>query len=220
VSATDARRCRVSCVRWWRNREGSLSISCRTSRIARSMIHGPHRWWQRFRPTPSSRSHRPVSASGLRGFPPALASRCDHLLVYMSPRQLSRRKARAAGTFVTAVIAGVTGLFLLYIGAGTHDNYSSGTPTTATVTSCSTRGTNCWGNWTIDGKQHHGQIGRGFFDRPQVGSTLDVHVSPKGKTAYTSNAWLTTVVPGGVLTVVSIGLLISSVVRFVFRNRL
>jgi hypothetical protein len=120
-----------------------------------------------------------------------------------------------------AVVA-VPSLLLFFMGAETYHSYSTGTPTTATITDCSHgKGAHCEAAWSIEGKPcpiypcanaTYGEISGGFFDdTSRVGATLDVRVH--GRTAYTANAWTSPVAIGGCVLIG--GLTVVFVVAFV-----
>lgn len=96
-------------------------------------------------------------------------------------RRSALRRFRRLNTFIgIAVLALSLGAF--GIGAYSYYAYRSGTPTKATVVSCSkTRsGRTCRATWTINGQTQRGRINATSDDNQRVGSSVDVHVF-KGK---------------------------------------
>src|SRR5262249_25242681 len=79
------------------------------------------------------------------------------------------------------------------IGVTDFRNYSHGTPTTATIISCSPKST-CYGAWSIDGVSRDGLIERGFR-KPAGGATPNVRVYD-GR-AYLAGAWCASLCFGG-----------------------
>jgi DivIVA domain-containing protein len=101
----------------------------------------------------------------------------------------------------------MTALTLFFFGIGVYDVYEHrvGTPTTATVVSCSGYGKHgraCTATWSVGGKSYTGRIegdGKGY----RVGSSLDLRV--RGGSAYTAtsgNMWFIMGAGAGVLLVV------------------
>jgi hypothetical protein len=115
-----------------------------------------------------------------------------------SGRRSSRNVLAALGLALFAI-------FGLSDGVNDFRGYSHGTPTTATVSRCGGKPTNCDGTWSIDGVSQTGLIEPGFHT-PPVGSTKDVRVS-NGK-AYLAGSWLPSFTFGGFFLVGSIGALV------------
>jgi hypothetical protein len=100
-----------------------------------------------------------------------------------------------------------TGLFaFLGLADGVNDvlNYSHGTPTAASIISCSGKGA-CYGTWNTNGASQDGLIEHGF-GKPRAGGTVDVRVRD-GK-GYLRDSWLPSFVFGGGFLVVSISALV------------
>jgi hypothetical protein len=139
------------------------------------------------------------------GLGPQLTSRYSPTSV---GRLLRGRRRLGIGGWFGRILLACLGLFLLYLGANTVHKYHVGTPTTVTVTYCSTgKGSSCGGTWTIDGVSQRGSIERGFSS-PAPGSSLQARVW--GHTAYTATASYPLFVWGSVITV---GVVVSSVRR-------
>lgn len=106
-----------------------------------------------------------------------------------SGRRLGRGRQRVGfgGWFMRIVLA-CLGVLFLYMAVDYMHWYQAGTPTTVTVTHCTSgRGAYCEGKWTVNGWSQSGQIMNSkIFGAYPVGSSLDVHIW-KG-TAYTSTA--------------------------------
>jgi hypothetical protein len=100
---------------------------------------------------------------------------------------------------LTSVLAALALVMFIFAGVNCY-RYLVGTPTTATVTDCTTR-SNCRGTWSICGVSQTGPIAI-EFSTPSVRSSLDVRVS--GGTARTATFWLGSFVVGGVLIAGSI----------------
>ena len=89
-------------------------------------------------------------------------------------------------------------LTMFYFSAMRFYDYRVGTPTTATVSYCTTgKGSFCWGTWSVGGVSQAGKV-----PKASVGSQLDVHVT-NGK-AYTASSWHAAAVVGGVLLGIAI----------------
>jgi hypothetical protein len=90
----------------------------------------------------------------------------------------ARRRRRTRSYRIGGVLGAVLSLVMFGYGAFLLYGYHVGTPTKATITSCSgnvkwTR--SCWGTWTLDEKTYTGKI-RGNVDDVQAGSSVDIRV--------------------------------------------
>lgn len=93
-------------------------------------------------------------------------------------------------------------LFMFFLSAKSFYEYRVGTPTTATVTHCTTgKGSFCWGTWSIGGVSQSGRL-----PQASVGSNQNVRVS-NGK-AYAATQWREGLVLPGVLLLLSIGVFV------------
>lgn len=90
---------------------------------------------------------------------------------------------------LAAIAAFVVSLVVFGVGAYPVYAYHVGTPTKATIVSCSNSartGRTCQASWAINGESHRARIHGRLDDSQQVGSSVDVHVF--GGRAYTA-AW-------------------------------
>jgi hypothetical protein len=123
----------------------------------------------------------------------------------VSPRDVKTaskagRERRTVSAWFFTIVLAVLAFVMFFVGARNFDHYRAGTPTTATVTHCSTP-SDCRGTWSIGGVSQTGPIAV-EFSTPSVGSSVDVRVRDGKATA--PSFWPGGFAVGGVLLACSI----------------
>jgi hypothetical protein len=115
----------------------------------------------------------------------------------------ARRDRRWLAYLPLIIMQVAVALGLFWFSATKFDGYRVGTPTTATVTDCTTgKNSFCFGTWSVGGVSQGGDL-----PKASVGSKVEVRVS-NGK-AYTATAWRKPALGG-------VGFLLLSIVILVF----